>query len=155
MFLAGEPPKATHHDKEICVRDGFSTLKNSKALEAANAWFSQRMASNTGKTILGGPLQIALTFVWHDAGLHSDHNRFTTRVWMVQKPDWDNAAKGAVDCLARCGWIEDDKQISQGMVRKVLSSDPAEEGLYIQVSPAPPVPTLPNIPKSRPAIEAY
>ena len=104
MFLAGDPPKTTHHDKDI-RRDGNGTpvLVDSDRLKAARLWYEQRMASNRQNTVLAAPLQASLTFVWFDPALHPDANRFARRVWLAEKPDWDNAAKGCVDALVKAG----------------------------------------------------
>ncbi len=154
MFLKGNPPTTTHHDKTIGAIGGHLTLRNSAALDEANAWYATMMPANPrqGVTIFG-PLQIHVTFCWFDDRLAAkDHDGFPHRVWLEQKPDWDNAAKGLCDCLVKKGWIADDKRIVKGSVQKIASGSLGDAGVYVLLAPAAPLPVMPFKNKGRPAI---
>jgi len=154
MFLAGNPPTTTHHDKAIGVINGHATLRNSAALEEANAWYATMMPANLRQGVtLAGPLQIHVTFCWHDPRLaEKDHNGLPVRVWFDRKPDWDNSAKGLCDCLVKKGWILDDKRIVKGAVQKIASGLPSDAGVYVNLCPAAPLPVLPFKNLQRPTI---
>lgn len=117
LELAMSPPTATHHDKQIApvARKGGGfrmTLRNSKALQAAQTMYLGHIKPNTRPPI-DGPVDVTICFAW------AVENPGDPPSWYQDKPDWDNSAKLLCDVLAERGYLVDDKRIVHGEAFKI------------------------------------
>lgn len=88
------------------------------------AHFSQYLSELGGMGALEGPLMLEMRFIYKVRGRHKDGEPYTN------KPDWDNAAKLAQDCLMRVGFFRDDTQVVEGHVYQAWGDTP---GIFVRL----------------------
>lgn len=132
FFVACVPPKVSHHHKKIIKRGGFYSLGDKPELQQAkgslDAWFYPHQPP----AALGGPVVLDIELTWPWLAGDSKKTRALGRIPHDSKPDWDNAAKGIADCLARLRFIDQDSRVVDGRVRKWRGDTP---GIAIRIAP--------------------
>jgi Holliday junction resolvase RusA-like endonuclease len=127
FFVPCVPPKTSHHAKRIVRRGAHFGLADTDRLNDAKDLLAALFVPFRPATPYTGPLvlEIDLTWPW----LKSDSKRVRSREQIPHdtKPDWDNAAKGICDCLAKLRFLEQDSQIVDGRVRKWRGDEPGIE----------------------------
>jgi Holliday junction resolvase RusA-like endonuclease len=120
--LAMDPPTATHHDKEIRIRNGHRTLIDSPALRAARDRYEAALPHRPGPAVvpLLPPVLMIVSFVFRapaDPAGPADG-------WHTDTPDVDNAVKLVKDVLAGRGYFADDKHVALEIAAKRLAAMP-------------------------------
>lgn len=93
--------------------------------EARRAWEASGDASPWS-----GPLRVDLTFYFPRRKNHFRSNgelKPFAPIWHVAKPDRDNLDKGVLDALTNLGLWPDDKQVCDGLIRKLYGAQPGCE----------------------------
>lgn len=126
-FLAMEPPTVTHNDLEVRRdrRTGRHYIGKSARLLDAEQAIESRIRPQAPDAPLGGALDVRIVWCFPTMGVHGQGEP------MVDKPDVDNLAKTLLDCLARCGVIDDDAHIAHEDLTKAWM-DPA--GIFVRFS---------------------
>jgi Holliday junction resolvase RusA-like endonuclease len=131
FFVHCVPPKVSHHHKRIVKIGNFSRLADRPELNAAkqslDAWFLPHQPP----AALGGPIVLDIELIWPWLAGDSKKVRALGRIPHDSKPDWDNAAKGIADCLARLRFIDQDSRVVDGRVRKWRGDVP---GIAIRIA---------------------
>src|SRR5436309_3503650 len=115
LFVHGDPPTTTHHDKRIEKRGRRLCLVDTPRLRAARDYYFRAIPERNGPPI-AGPVLARLTFCWGDGAMGAgDLPR-----WMEQTPDADNAAKAVLDAIAERRWIQNDSKVARLVVMKAF-----------------------------------
>lgn len=132
FFVSCVPPKASHHHKKIIKRGGFYSLGDKPELQQAKATLDALFLPHQPLVPVFGPvaLDIELTWPWRQGD--PKKVRALGRIPSTSAPDWDNAAKGICDCLARLRFIGHDANIVDGRVRKYRGDEP---GIRVTITP--------------------
>lgn len=130
------PPEATHHAKQI-VRIGkgpkaFSKLADKPALVEAKRTIDQALQPFRVPMPLQGPVRLALDFTFPWRVSESKRVRARGRIPRDTKPDCSNLAKTTEDRLVAMGFLEDDGQVVELIVRKYFGDTP---GIQVTLEP--------------------
>lgn len=118
FHFRGNPPTATHHDKQLVVRSGKPRMINSAALAEAHAYYSRQLPARKAMIPLLGPVLADVSFFF-ELPEKPDAAGGEKPGWPCQrKPDRDNAVKVLFDELALAGYLAADEQITDGPIRK-------------------------------------
>lgn len=139
--LAIVPPEATHHAKRI-VRIGkgpkaFSKLADKPALVEAKRTIDQALQPFRVPMPLQGPVRLALDFTFPWRVSESKRVRARGRIPRDTKPDCSNLAKTTEDRLVAMGFLEDDGQVVELIVRKWFGAEPGIRVVLEPVEAAP------------------
>lgn len=132
FFVSCVPPKTSHHHKRIVRVGGFSRMADKPELNAAKASLDAWFLPHQPPTPLDGPVVLDIELTWPWLAGDSKKARARGRIPHDSKPDWDNAAKGIADCLARLRFIEQDSRVVDGRVRKWRGDHP---GIAVALRP--------------------
>jgi Holliday junction resolvase RusA-like endonuclease len=125
MFtLACIPPKTSHHAKRIVRIQGHARMADTTALNAAKATLETLLLPHQPPTPLTGALVLTLTFTWPWTAADPQRVRRTGRVPHARRPDASNLAKTIEDRLVRLGFLQDDGQVVELVVRKFRGDTP-------------------------------
>lgn len=135
FVVEGIPPRVSHHAKQIVRRRTRRgprlSLADRPRLRVAkhtlDAWFLPYRPPAP----LDGPLRVDIEVTWPWVTRDSQRARAGGRVPHAAKPDWDNTAKGIVDCLVRLRFLTEDSRIVDGRVRKWRGNRP---GIAVQIT---------------------
>lgn len=131
------PPEATHHAKQI-VRIGkgpkaFSKLADKPALVEAKRTIDAALLPHRVPAPLRGPVRLELEFTFPWRLSESKRVRARGRIPRETRPDCSNLAKTTEDRLVALGFLEDDGQVVELIVRKWFGNAP---GIRVSLIPA-------------------
>jgi Holliday junction resolvase RusA-like endonuclease len=131
-----DPPEATHHAKRI-VRIGkgpkaFSKLADMPALVEAKRAIDAALTPHRIANPITGPVRLTLEFTFPWRVSEPKYVRARGRIPRETKPDCSNLAKTTEDRLVACGFLTDDGQVVELIVRKWFGSDP---GIRVALDP--------------------
>lgn len=134
--LAIVPPEATHHAKKI-VRIGkgptaFSKLADTPQLVEAKRTIDAALLSHRVSAPLRGPVRLTLEFTFPWRVSEPKRVRARGRIPRTTKPDCSNLAKTTEDRLVAMGFLEDDGQVVELIVRKYFGDTP---GIQVTLEP--------------------
>lgn len=135
------PPEATHHSKKI-VRIGkgptaFSKLADTPALVAAKRTIDAALLPHKVAAPLRGPVRLTMDFEFPWRVSEPKKVRARGRIPRETKPDCSNLAKTTEDRLVALGFLEDDGQVVELVVRKWFGSQPGIRVSLVPVEAAP------------------
>lgn len=141
--LACIPPEATHHSKKI-VRIGkgasaFSKLADTPQLVAAKRTIDAALLPHKVATPMRGPVRLTMDFEFPWRVSEPKKVRARGRIPRDTKPDCSNLAKTTEDRLVAMGFLEDDGQVVELVVRKWFGSEP---GIRVTLTPFEAAPLL-------------
>jgi Holliday junction resolvase RusA-like endonuclease len=116
FLFKGDPPRATHHAKQLARRGTKTVMVNSPELEAAWAYYLSRIPERRELVPIAGPITADVTFHFEIRDEQGADVR--PGAPMGRKPDRDNACKVLFDALAERGWIANDSHVTDGPIRK-------------------------------------
>lgn len=127
LFIAMEPPTVTHNDLEVRYDKGRKRhfIGKSDRLRDAEQAIESRIRQHVPDAPLTGALDARVVWCFPTMGAHEQGEP------MTDKPDLDNMGKTLMDCLGRCGVIDDDAHIAHSDLTKVWL-DPA--GIFVELS---------------------
>jgi Holliday junction resolvase RusA-like endonuclease len=139
--LTIDPPEATHHSKKI-VRIGkgpkaFSKLADTPQLVEAKRLIDTALMPFRVTAPMLGPVRLTLdfTFAWRVS--EPKRIRARGRIPRDTKPDCSNLAKTTEDRLVAMGFLEDDGQVVELVVRKWFGASPGIDVTLDAVQSAP------------------
>ena len=122
------PPKTTSQQKGIGRGHSYTTDEQ----EAVKAMYCAALAKHRPNPPLGGFIVCFLVFTWPWEPKHKAEHRAHGWYPKNTKPDWDNAAKGFVDCMETVGFfVGGDHRIFDGRCRKGHGDRP---GIRVRLS---------------------
>ena len=81
-----------------------------------------------------GPVRLVLEFVLPRPKAMVWKNKVMHRTWHCKKPDADNLAKAVMDALQSVAW-NDDSQVSELLIAKVIAGGNEEPGVRVVIEP--------------------
>lgn len=137
FFMPCEPPTASHHHKKIIrlrTKGGgeFIKLGDKPELQAAKKLLETLMMRHRIARPLTGPVMLTLEFTWSWRASDSQRVRAQGRLPKHTRPDCSNLAKTTEDRLVAMGFLEDDAQVVQLIVRKWVGNTP---GIKVTIAP--------------------
>jgi Holliday junction resolvase RusA-like endonuclease len=153
--VACDPPTTSHHRKEIIRLKRYNpklkrmtdvtTLGDSKELVLAKNTLEKLFWPHRPAAPLEGALTLTIefTFPWREKD--SARTRGKGRIPRDTRPDCSNLAKTAEDRLVHCGFLKDDGQVVELVVRKYFGAEP---GISIRLAPFEPSGDLFHSPES-------
>jgi Holliday junction resolvase RusA-like endonuclease len=129
LFLRCIPPKASHHQKAIVTirtkaGDEFHKLADKAPLRAARQLYAGLLSGKAPRSPIPSPVGLLLEFTWPWRAGDSQRTRALGRIWKETSPDNSNLAKTLEDVLCAMGFIENDGQVGELVVRKFLGDSP-------------------------------
>lgn len=108
LVIPGQPERITEQQHRFggYSKNGKAIIYRDTRLQRARDRMIQEMMPFAPDRPLKGPLQLYV--VWYFGT--KDKKKIRAR-WKTTRPDTDNMLKGLKDCLAECGYCEDDAQI--------------------------------------------
>jgi len=130
------PPETTHQSKKI-VRIGkgpkaFSKLADSTLLVEAKRQIDEALRPFRVPAPMTGPLRLTLVFTFPWRVSDPKRVRALGRLPRVTKPDCSNLAKTIEDRMVQAGFMQDDAQVVELVVRKFFGHTP---GITITLEP--------------------
>lgn len=112
------PPRTTHQQKKVAVRDGRPFFYRGKSLKQAEATLEWALMPVRPRRPLAGPLalDVLVTFPFRKGKKRCSLH--------VEKPDIDNWLKGFLDCMQRLAFFRNDSAIVELRCRKRRGSCP-------------------------------
>jgi Holliday junction resolvase RusA-like endonuclease len=137
FFMPCEPPTASHHAKKIIrlrTRNGgdFVKLGDKPELQAAKKLLETLMLRHRIAQPITGPVTLTLEFTWSWRASDSQKARAAGRLPKFTRPDCSNLAKTTEDRLVVMGFLEDDGQVVELIVRKWVGDRP---GIRVVIAP--------------------
>lgn len=125
FFHECKPPKATlQHGKATRGGGYYQTHTTKMAIATYRAIFER----HAPKKPIEGPVSLSLAWTYpHTKKPAKSPHSVTMK---PTRPDLDNLAKIAVDCMARCGYFADDAQVAHMDLAKYHGDIP---GIYVEV----------------------
>lgn len=117
--ILGQPERITEQQHRFggYSRNGKAIIYRDTRLQRARDRIIQGMMPFAPDQPLKGPLHLLV--VWYFGT--KDKKKIRSR-WKTTRPDTDNMLKGLKDCLAECGYCEDDAQIALETLAKRWTS---------------------------------
>jgi len=136
-----DPPEATHHAKRI-VRIGrgpkaFSKLADKPELVEAKRAIDAALQPHRVSAPLDGPVHLTLEFTFPWRVSEPQRVRARGRIPRTTKPDCSNLAKTTEDRLVAMGFLRDDAQVVELLVRKWFGAEPGIRVVLESVEAAP------------------
>lgn len=132
------PPTASHHQKHIVrfkLKSGqvITQLADDKALVQAKKTIEKLLQPHivVGRC-LSGAVSLTLEFTWPWRTSDTKKIRALGRIPRCTRPDCSNIAKTFEDRLVAMGFLADDGQVSQLIVRKYFGAVP---GIRVELAP--------------------
>jgi Holliday junction resolvase RusA-like endonuclease len=125
FFMPMVPPKVTHQEKKVAVRNGKPEFYEPSELKAARIKLTAHLSRHVPEAPLVGPLQLVTKWCWPVEG--TDH---VDGEWYCERPDTHNAVKLPVDIMETLGFFGNDKRICFEVIQKFWAKVP---GIYVCV----------------------
>lgn len=125
FFIAGQPPTATHQEKQVNTRGRKPRFYEPQAVKEARQWHRHGLAPHKPLERLTGPLRLVTKWCWATDCHPMPSYRDT-------KPDTDNLIKLLKDEMTATGFWGDDAQVASEVTEKFWA-EPA--GIYVRVEP--------------------
>lgn len=129
------PPTTTHHSKRIVKIGKFSRLADTGKLVEAKRQIDDLLRPRRLPAPIRGPVSLTLQFTWPWRQKDSHQVRTLQRVPRATRPDCSNLAKTTEDRLVANGFLEDDGQVAELIVRKFYGDRP---GILVAIVPLDP-----------------
>lgn len=117
------PPTVSHHAKSIVRLGGKYRLADKRPLVDTKDRISKALLriGRPADPIDSGPVRLVLSFYF------APRKRGPLRFYHDEKPDLSNIIKTVEDLIVKAGWMSDDKQVCELIVRKHESDSPRIE----------------------------
>jgi Holliday junction resolvase RusA-like endonuclease len=143
FFLPCEPPTVNHQSgRVLVVRPMWSPKKgrmvpvpqvaDSKELKAAKQAIEKMLMPYRIPRPISGPVKLTVEFTWPWRQGDSKRVRAQGRLPKTTRPDATNTAKTFEDRLVATGFLEDDNQVTEIVVRKWFGDTP---GIKVTITP--------------------
>lgn len=115
LVIPGQPERITEQQHRFggYSKNGKAIIYRDTRLQRARDRMIQEMMRFAPDQPLKGPLQLQV--VWY---FGTKDKKKIRAIWKTTRPDTDNMLKGLKDCLAECGYCEDDAQIAHEILTK-------------------------------------
>jgi Holliday junction resolvase RusA-like endonuclease len=111
------PPTTTHQSKKIVKAGKFTKLADSDALNKAKDFWTQLLIPFKTLSPIECPVSLVIEIAWPYRASEPKKNQ-AARMKHTSKPDCSNMAKTIEDRLVELGFIKDDAQVCELIVRK-------------------------------------
>jgi Holliday junction resolvase RusA-like endonuclease len=132
FFMPCDPPTASHHAKQIIRLGKFYSLADKPELKAARKMLEKLMMPHRLPAPITGAVTLTLEFTWPWRSGDSKRARAQGRIPKPTRPDCSNVAKTTEDRLVKMGFLEDDGQVVELIVRKWVGDRP---GIRVVIVP--------------------
>jgi Holliday junction resolvase RusA-like endonuclease len=132
FFMPCEPPTASHHAKQIIKLGQFYRLADKPELRKARQALEKMMLPHRIPEPVTGPVTLTLDFTWSWRSSDSQKVRAHGRLPKFTRPDCSNLAKTTEDRLVAMGFLVDDGQVVELIVRKWVGAVP---GIRVVIAP--------------------
>lgn len=134
-----DPPEVSHHAKRIVRIGKFHRLADLPALTAAKKAIDVALLPHRLPAPMRGPVRLSLDFTFPWRAKDSRKVRARGRIPRTTRPDCSNLAKTTEDRLVAMGFLKDDGQVVELIVRKWFGSEP---GIRVALEPVEAAPLL-------------
>ncbi len=134
-----DPPEVSHHAKRIVKIGKFHRLADLPTLVAAKQQIDVALLPHKVPTPLRGPVRLSLEFTFPWRTKDTRKIRARGRIPRDTRPDCSNLAKTTEDRLVAMGFLEDDGQVVELVVRKWFGAEP---GIRVVLEPVEAAPLL-------------
>jgi Holliday junction resolvase RusA-like endonuclease len=110
VTLPIDPPRTTHQNKRLAIRNGRAVLFDHKNLRRASALYDSALLlcrAHKPAVPMTGAIRLVARFNFPTDAKKLRGTPKTT------KPDLDNLCKGLLDALQRNGWIAADQEVAE------------------------------------------
>lgn len=132
-----DPPEVSHHAKRIVRIGKFYRLADLPTLVAAKKAIDLALLPHKVAAPMRGPVRLALEFTFPWRAKDSRKVRARGRIPRDTRPDCSNLAKTTEDRLVAMGFVEDDGQVVELIVRKWFGAEPGIRVVLEHVEAAP------------------
>ena len=124
FFLNINPPRVTHQQKKVAIKNGKFIFYNPERLENAKELFNALLYQHKPPNKYTKAVELLVKWCF-PKGRHKDGTYKTTR------PDTDNLQKLLKDCMTDCGYWTDDALVAREIAEKFWAETP---GIYVRIT---------------------
>jgi Holliday junction resolvase RusA-like endonuclease len=124
FFMAMEPPRTTHQEKQVKVVKGKPVFYEPADLKAARAKLQAYLAGHVPKEKYTGAVRLITKWLFPVTGKHKNGE------WKTTKPDTDNMVKLLKDVMTELEFWKDDALVASEITEKFWSDIP---GIYVKI----------------------
>ena len=126
FFLPMQVPTRTFQSKKVTAYKGKARLYTPPELVEIQQKFISALSKYAPEKPMDGPVALTTIFLFPSDKKHPPRTPKTT------KPDTDNLVKMLKDCMTKCGFWNDDAQVSKDIIVKRYD---IHEGIFIAIEP--------------------
>lgn len=134
-----DPPEVSHHAKRIVKIGQYYRLADLPTLTAAKKAIDAALRPHRVPAPLLGPVRLSLDFTFPWRTKDGRKVRARGRIPRETRPDCSNLAKTTEDRLVAMGFLGDDGQVVELVVRKWFGAEP---GIRVVLEPVEAAPLL-------------
>lgn len=124
FFMPMEPPRTTHQEKKVMVRNGKPVFYEPAELKAAREKLTAHLGQHVPEKKYLGAIRLTTKWLFPLNRNHRDGE------YKATKPDTDNLQKLLKDCMTSLHYWKDDALVASEITEKFWAQTP---GIYIRI----------------------